>query len=221
MNLKTIHNNILTNKNIIISSCTTLIISTFMVFYGFLNTILIFFGVILPVYNIINLINQIIPIKEKNLKKDHILSLTQWNLILTNHLILTVISNLIIFVSSFYLQVIQLGILYLLYKFSDSINTSFNNNNSDDLSDTINNNIILTDIILLINKTRVNLINSIISDYLSIFKNLNYESNIIEVFSNYFGTETSDMNTIIETSDMNTIIETSDTEEIKETKKSI
>jgi len=218
MNLKTIQNNILTNKNIIISSCTGIIIITFMVFYGFLNTILIFFGVILPVYNIINLINQIIPIKDKNLKKDHILNLTQWNLILTNHLILTVITNLTIFISSFYLQIIQLVILYLLYKFSDSINTSFDNNNSDDLSDTINNNIILTDIILLINKTRINFINSIIYDYISIFKNLNSQSAIIELFSNYIGTNNTSINKIIDTADT---IDSDDSDEIKETKKSL
>lgn len=218
MNLKTIQNNILTNKNIIISSCTGIIIITFMVFYGFLNTILIFFGIILPVYNIINLINQIIPIKDKNLKKDHILNLTQWNLILTNHLILTVITNLTIFISSFYLQIIQLVILYLLYKFSDSINTSFDNNNSDDLSDTINNNIILTDIILLINKTRINFINSIIYDYISIFKNLNSQSAIIELFSNYIGTNNTSINKIIDTTDT---IDSDDSDEIKETKKSL
>ena len=150
---------------------------------------------ILPLYQIINIVNSILPIKEKSMKKEQVLGLTQWNLILANHIIFNFVANLIVFINSFYIKIAQLIILYIMYKFGDSVNTSFDNSEgSSETSETVNNNIVLTDVLLLKNKNRVSSFNSLIANYIDSFKNLNfnYDKGFVETVSNMMGTDNSE-----------------------------
>ena len=79
-----------------------------------------------------------------------------------------------------------------MYKFGDSINTSFDKSDTiSETSESINNNIVLTDVLLLVNKNRVSLFNSLMNNYLESFKNLNFkfDNSVIETVSNMMGTE--------------------------------
>ena len=81
--------------------------------------------------------------------------------------------------------------MYLLYKFNDSVNNSFESTSDNvDSSETLNNNIIITDIILIINKTRITTINKYVNYFINIAKKIDFNSDLIEVFSNYIGTNT-------------------------------
>ena len=192
MNYKLIQNNILKNQNMIIFSSTGVAGLSVMFYHGILNTSLLFFGLILPLYKIINIVSNILPLKDNSMKKEQVLNLTQWNLILANHIIVNFFANLIVFVSSFYIKIAQLVILYFMYKFGDSINTSFDKSDTiSETSESINNNIVLTDVLLLVNKNRVSLFNSLMNNYLESFKNLNFkfDNSVIETVSNMMGTE--------------------------------
>lgn len=192
MNYKLIQNNILKNQNMIVLSSTGVAGLSVMIYHGILNTALLFFGLILPLYQIINIVSTILPIREKSMKKEQVLGLTQWNLILANHIILNFFANLIVFVNSFYLKIAQLVILYIMYKFGDSINTSFDNSeNVSETSETNNNSIVLTDVLLVVNKNRVSFFNSLMYNYLESFKNLNlnFDKGFIETVSSAMGTE--------------------------------
>tara|TARA_B100001248_G_scaffold250540_1_gene224741 strand:+ start:848 stop:1513 length:666 start_codon:yes stop_codon:yes gene_type:complete len=192
MNYKLIQNNILKkNQNMVVFSSTGVAGLSIMIYHGILNTALLFFGLILPLYQIINIVGSILPIKDKSMKKDQVLNLTKWNLILANHIILNFLVNLFIFINSFYIKIGQLVILYLMYKFADSVNTSFDNSEqSSESSETINNNIVLTDVLLLVNKNRVSKFNNILNNYFDSFKNLdiNFNGNFVETVSNVMGT---------------------------------
>ena len=192
MNYKLIQNNILKkNQNMVVFSSTGVAGLSIMIYHGILNTALLFFGLILPLYQIINIVGSILPIKDKSMKKDQVLNLTKWNLILANHIILNFLANLFIFINSFYIKIGQLVILYLMYKFADSVNTSFDNSEqSSESSETINNNIVLTDVLLLVNKNRVSKFNNILNNYFDSFKNLdiNFNGNFVETVSNVMGT---------------------------------
>lgn len=193
MNYKLIQNNILKNQNMIIFSSTGVAGLSVMIYQGILNTALLFFGVILPLYQIINIVSTILPLKEKSMKKEQVLGLTQWNLILANHIILNFFANLVVFVNSFYIKIAQLVILYIMYKFGDSINTSFDNSEDvSDISETNKNSIVLTDVLLVVNKNRVSFFNNLINNYLESFKNLNlnFDKGFIETVSSAMGTET-------------------------------
>jgi hypothetical protein len=193
MNYKLIQNNILKNQNMIIFSSTGVAGLSVMIYQGILNTALLFFGVILPLYQIINIVSTILPLKEKSMKKEQVLGLTQWNLILANHIILNFFANLVVFVNSFYIKIAQLVILYIMYKFGDSINTSFDNSEDvSDTSETNKNSIVLTDVLLVVNKNRVSFFNNLINNYLESFKNLNlnFDKGFIETVSSAMGTET-------------------------------
>ena len=193
MNYKLIQNNILKNQNMIIFSSTGVAGLSVMIYQGILNTALLFFGVILPLYQIINIVSTILPLKEKSMKKEQVLGLTQWNLILANHIILNFFANLVVFVNSFYIKIAQLVILYIMYKFGDSINTSFDNSEDvSDTSETNKNSIVLTDVLLVVNKNRVSFFNDLINNYLESFKNLNlnFDKGFIETVSSAMGTET-------------------------------
>lgn len=193
MNYKLIQNNILKNQNMIVLSSTGVAGLSVMIYHGILNTALLFFGLILPLYQIINIVSTILPIREKSMKKEQVLGLTQWNLILANHIILNFFANLIVFVNSFYLKIVQLVILYVMYKFGDSINTSFDNSeNVSETSETNNNSIVLTDVLLVVNKNRVSFFNSLMYNYLESFKNLNlnFDKGFIETVSSAMGTVT-------------------------------
>lgn len=192
MNYKLIQNNILKkNQNMVVFSSTGVAGLSIMIYHGILNTALLFFGLILPLYQIINIVGSILPIKDKSMKKDQVLNLTKWNLILANHIILNFLVNLFIFINSFYIKIGQLVILYLMYKFADSVNTSFDNSEqSSESSETINNNIVLTDVLLLVNKNRISKFNDILNNYFDSFKNLdiNFNGNFVETVSNVMGT---------------------------------
>lgn len=192
MNYKLIQNNILKkNQNMVVFSSTGVAGLSIMIYHGILNTALLFFGLILPLYQIINIVGSILPIKDKSMKKDQVLNLTKWNLILANHIILNFLVNLFIFINSFYIKICQLVILYLMYKFADSVNTSFDNSEqSSESSETINNNIVLTDVLLLVNKNRISKFNDILNNYFDSFKNLdiNFNGNFVETVSNIMGT---------------------------------
>ena len=193
MNYKLIQNNILKNQNMIIFSSTGVAGLSVMIYQGILNTALLFFGVILPLYQIINIVSTILPLKEKSMKKEQVLGLTQWNLILANHIFLYFFANLVVFVNSFYIKIAQLVILYIMYKFGDSINTSFDNSEDvSDTSETNKNSIVLTDVLLVVNKNRVSFFNNLINNYLESFKNLNlnFDKGFIETVSSAMGTET-------------------------------
>ena len=190
MNFTTIKNNINQNKNMIIGTSSLIVCLITMSFYGLFNSILTIFGVIYPIYNILNIISQIIPYSSKTLKSETILSLTKWNLILVNHFVFEFIGRILFLFNIFYIQIAQIGILYLLYKFNDSINNSFeNNDDSTDSSETLNNNLIITDTILIINKSRLNVINKYVSYFINITKKIDLNSDLIEMFSNYIGTK--------------------------------
>ena len=192
MNYKLIQNNILKNQNMIVLSSTGVAGLSVMIYHGILNTALLFFGLILPLYQIINIVSTILPLKEKSMKKEQVLGLTQWNLILANHIILNFFANLIVFVNSFYLKIAQLVILYVMYKFGDSINTSFDNSeNVSETSETNNNSIVLTDVLLVVNKNRFSFFNNLMNNYLESFKNLNlnFDKGFIETVSSAMGTE--------------------------------
>lgn len=78
-----------------------------------------------------------------------------------------------------------------MYKFADSVNTSFDNSEqSSESSETINNNIVLTDVLLLVNKNRISKFNDILNNYFDSFKNLdiNFNGNFVETVSNIMGT---------------------------------
>jgi len=194
MNYKLIQNNILKNQNMIVLSSTGVAGLSVMIYHGILNTALLFiFCVILPLYQIINIVSTILPLKEKSMKKEQVLGLTQWNLILANHIILNFFANLIVFVNSFYLKIAQLVILYVMYKFGDSINTSFDNSeNVSETSETNNNSIVLTDVLLVVNKNRFSFFNNLMNNYLESFKNLNlnFDKGFVETVSSAMGTET-------------------------------
>ena len=193
MNYKLIQNNILKNQNMIVFSSTGVAGLSVMIYHGILNTALLFFGLILPLYQIINIVSTILPLKEKSMKKEQVLGLTQWNLILANHIIVNFFANLIVFVNSFYIKIAQLVILYVMYKFGDSINTSFDNSEDvSETSETNKNSIVLTDVLLVVNKNRVSFFNNLMNNYLESFKNLNlnFDKGFIETVSSVMGTET-------------------------------
>ena len=97
MNYLSIQNNINQNKNLIISTSSVIIMLITISFYGLFTSILTILGVIYPIYNILNTISNIIPISSKSLKKEEILNLTKWNLILINHFVFQFVGQLIFF----------------------------------------------------------------------------------------------------------------------------
>lgn len=193
MNYKLIQNNLIKNQNLIVLSSVSVAGLSAMIYQGVLNTCLLFFGLILPIYQIINIISQILPLDIKNItlqdKYQSILKLTQWNLILANHLIFDFITTLIIYIDSFYIKIIQLIILYIMYKFGDSVNDSFDTETNSESSDTINNNIVLTDMLLLVNKDRVSFFNKVLNYYLKSIKDVKSDKGFVETFSHFIGTE--------------------------------
>ena len=83
--------------------------------------------------------------------------------------------------------------LLLLLLTGDSINTSFDNSEDvSDTSETNKNSIVLTDVLLVVNKNRVSFLNNLINNYLESFKNLNlnFDKGFIETVSSAMGTET-------------------------------
>ena len=87
MNLHLISSQIRSYDYVIVLIGTIIINIIIMFNYGILNTILNFFGLILPLYNIVNCINNILPIKDKLLKKTQVLSIIQWNLLISNYVL--------------------------------------------------------------------------------------------------------------------------------------
>ena len=64
---KLIQNNLIKNQNLIVLSSVSVAGLSAMIYQGVLNTCLLFFGLILPIYQIINIISQILPLDIKNI----------------------------------------------------------------------------------------------------------------------------------------------------------
>ena len=191
MNFKVMQNNVIKNQDMIVISSSAVATLAVMLSCGILNSAILFFGMILPLYKIISIISKLLPTDPKSMtlteNYNSFLDLIKWNLILVNHFVLEFICSLIVFVNTFYVQLIQLIVLYVLYKFGDSINSSFQNTKS---SDKMNNNIVLTDLFLVINQARFYSFNTIVDKLTSYFNQIDFNQNFIEMFSNYVGTET-------------------------------
>ena len=86
-----------------------------------------------------------------------------------------------IFFNIFYIQIAQVDFVFAL-QFNDSVNNSFESTSDNvDSSEALNNNIIITDIILIINKQELQqLINMLIT--LSILLKNRFNSDLIEYF---------------------------------------
>ena len=213
MNFKVMQNNVIKNQDMIVISSSAVATLAVMLSCGILNSTILFFGMILPLYKIINIISKLLPTDPKSMtlseNYNFFLDLIKWNLILANHFILEFMCSLIVFVNAFYVQLFQLIVLYVLYKFGDSINSSFENTKS---SDKMNNNVVLTDLFLVINQTRFSSFNTIVDRLISYFNQIDFNQNFIEMFSNYVGTETEEK--IISNVETETQVETETVERV-------
>ena len=220
MNFKVMQNNVIKNQDMIVISSSAVATLAVMLSCGILNSAILFFGMILPLYKIISIISKLLPTDPKSMtlteNYNSFLDLIKWNLILVNHFVLEFICSLIVFVNTFYVQLIQLIVLYVLHKFGDSINSSFQNTKS---SDKMNNNIVLTDLFLVINQARFYSFNTIVDKLTSYFNQIDFNQNFIEMFSNYVGTETEEK--IISHAETETEVETETVERVKESNKAV
>jgi len=184
MNISSIKNQINNNDKFLFMITTILTSVIFFIYYGILTTALIFFGIVVPLYNITSTINQLIPTRSFDEKKA--MELIKWNIIMINYYVLNFISNLLIYFNPIYIQMFNLLIILVLYKFNNYIITSYTN---DTTKQNLSNNIILTDIIMVVNKYRSNLFLDIINKYKHLFNDLNLNISLIETINTIIGTE--------------------------------
>ena len=184
MNISSIKNQINNNDKFLFMITTILTSVIFFIYYGILTTALIFFGIIVPLYNITSTINQLIPTRSFDEKKA--MELIKWNIIMINYYVLNFISNLLIYFNPIYIQMFNLLIILVLYKFNNYIITSYTN---DTTQQNLSNNIILTDIIMVVNKYRSNLFLDLINKYKHLFNDLNLNISLIETINTIIGTE--------------------------------